>query len=153
MEERRMLWASMDKGNGKIEIRPMQGEAIVLHGPEEAKMFCEFVMSHYTKKMWKIAGIPHEGYVAALNIAGEMLAAHHKLKAMELEEEPGLFTKFEAIVRTVTSILSQNDKGRVEIEYDPEDDRVKFYELLPEEETEQPGGNSMTEERGRSESK
>ena len=41
-----MLWASMDKGNGKIEIRPMQGEAIVLHGPEEAKMFCEFVMSH-----------------------------------------------------------------------------------------------------------
>ena len=46
MEEHRMLWASMDKGNGKIEIRPMQGEAIVLHGPEEVKMFCEFVMSH-----------------------------------------------------------------------------------------------------------
>lgn len=49
MEERRMLWASMDKGNGKIEIRPMQGEAIVLHGSEEAKIFCEFVMSHYQK--------------------------------------------------------------------------------------------------------
>lgn len=49
MEEHRMLWASMDKGNGKIEIRPMQGEAIVLHGSEEAKMFCEFVMSHYQK--------------------------------------------------------------------------------------------------------
>lgn len=101
------------------------------------------------KQPRKNASIPREGYIAALDLAKEMLAGHHKLKAMELEEGPGHFTKFEAIARTVTSILRRNDKGRVVIEYDPADDRVKFYELFPETETEQPGGNSMTDERVR----
>lgn len=105
------------------------------------------------KQPRKNASIPREGYIAALDLANEMLAGHHKLKAMELEEEPGHFTKFEAIARTVTSILRRNDKGRVVIEYDPADDRVKFYELFPETETEQPGGNSMTEESGTLESR
>lgn len=41
-------WAMLET-DGVVQIRPMQGDCITLHGSEEAKMFCECLMNLFQK--------------------------------------------------------------------------------------------------------
>ena len=47
-ERNPVLWAVLEV-DGVVKVKPVQGDCITLHGPEEAELFCKCVMNHFQK--------------------------------------------------------------------------------------------------------
>ncbi len=44
----KMLWAfEQDKRTRAVTVLPMNGKKIIIHGKQEAELFCSFLLSHF----------------------------------------------------------------------------------------------------------